>query len=799
LGNNSVLTPDQYSSSLLALADVACKFQYNPRHILQPDEHQQFISFRLNAADINSLWCYSVIAFIPLQRIVPLKSYCVRSWNHNLLYGSILDGEYAGQLRDQLRVPDGGVLPDWAQDVSNALLVLSLSGEVMDNILHNNRCSFLIPSPYAGKPYKTPAAILKNIPLQLIQDFKQAKANSDQLSPWPAQEPMTMEETSLLADDLRRVVLAHPEMENPLAGWIMKLDAADSEAIHHQHFRKRGPEDMIRYLIISDMLKNTSILHTVLLHAIDLLLPTSMAQSVKARVENSCEKAPDKGQISRARFSMDVTMMVWRRCLNYLSSQSQTKLFARYMCWDSSPQYHRDYVMIIVRSVLRANLRTFLAYARELQRLWVGVDFDDEDECFVIAKREAFLMEFISSCIHDHALPAVQVGFGNSSFPHKYGALGHAIHLEHWTASSFARWVDEFVSGMADYGVERMLSKASACPVREVCPYFTDATSLDIEHVIEKVRGSLEGYLGTAIGDVVPAEVFEEASAHSESVGAEGGFGVPDEVFEECVEGGVPLDEVGRLEEFEDCPEEPQSDFSKILDLPAMHHLIDNATEGLDKCMEFFDSFIHGCMCICKLVRRYDLQEKLLERCFSTLLAQMFHSKIYAFRGHVYRKRWGTISFSMPQILELEITLRRFWNLDEFLGASTDVPETVEGADTHIRNPFFWAWLHMFEMFCSILRKLTGWVDSCDCHWQLIQDGVDVPGRIMQQWVKCPLRNMRAAALSAGEFMDLLKEFVNSSTALLMINMPTDIDTEQKTTLLQEFTAGTSHLIFISR
>ena len=113
----------------------------------------------------------------------------------------------------------------------------------------------------------------------------------------------------------------------------------------------------------------------------------------------------------------------------------------------------------------------------ELHGMWTGLfrdDFGGFDEDLI--QREADIMKTIRDLIDIHALPCVLVGFGNSDFPAKLASLAHGLRLEQFTNRTTAAYVREFVSGMADYGVERFLSKVQPLPLSDLVPHFTDTT-----------------------------------------------------------------------------------------------------------------------------------------------------------------------------------------------------------------------------------------------------------------------------------------------------------------------------------
>ena len=97
------------------------------------------------------------------------------------------------------------------------------------------------------------------------------------------------------------------------------------------------------------------------------------------------------------------------------------------------------------------------------------------------------------------------------------------------------------------------------------------------------------------------------------------------------------------------------------------------------------------------------------------------------------------LSFSVPEVLALERILRWGWNLARFANAIRLAPAdghqageqhedaqlrvghtiVVASADEGIRDPMFWAWLHMVEELAKCLRRCSKYADSCSCHAQV--------------------------------------------------------------------------------
>ena len=61
-------------------------------------------------------------------------------------------------------------------------------------------------------------------------------------------------------------------------------------------------------------------------------------------------QAPSKSQVSTARTALDIGLAFYRRACNARDHRTQEK-HVRYLTWDSSPQFGRDYEITLVREV----------------------------------------------------------------------------------------------------------------------------------------------------------------------------------------------------------------------------------------------------------------------------------------------------------------------------------------------------------------------------------------------------------------------------------------------------------------
>ena len=106
---------------------------------------------------------------------------------------------------------------------------------------------------------------------------------------------------------------------------------------------------------------------------------TVLKSKIVCSLEQSCVcrlRLPDKSAMSRFRLSLDVGFMLWRRAFQHSCRQKGQPL-VHYLLWDSSPQFDRDYEMVLLESVSRAalgRLRTTVWLTFETLSLprWLG-------------------------------------------------------------------------------------------------------------------------------------------------------------------------------------------------------------------------------------------------------------------------------------------------------------------------------------------------------------------------------------------------------------------------------------------
>lgn len=215
---------------------------------------------------------------------------------------------------------------------------------------------------------------------------------------------------------------------------------------------------------------------------------------------------------------------------------------------------------------------------------------------------------------------------------------------------------------------------------------------------------------------------------------------------------------------------------------------------------------------VCRLLRSDNLA-KLLSRCYSTPLAKCMHPFLKQFRGHIHEGRWGTVAFTVPELLKVRRTLQFGWDIQKFVHGDNHEEGGDDGAsnmarvcDEAIRSESWWAFLQVVEKLCVVLRKATLWLECCPCH-EAIRKGYDdksdsggyerdIPKPLLAAMLRCPLRCRRAPELSAGELLVEVDRWCQVSCAQLATELSRKLSGRERRGLLQDMEAARTHLMF---
>ena len=684
---------------IVGLVDTQPAFQYDHMKALSDHERLQYQHWVLGLqAEAVSLWFFYVSAVHELQTPEPLAHYCRR--NYSKTY-RMLDSMQAAQLMQS--ISDAGDVPDWFQDDDPPRLAFIVPVEFIKHILTGAWQRFAMPSPFLHGPFGTPAWFQKSLD-QNLKGFMEATQDKNAIVAVP---PFNMSMCSQFLADLRRVCSGQAP-PTALTPWTSRLQVWDDMlAITKSGDANAKMKGLIDLMLLSDVLKNSDNLKKAMIKSCEILLPPGVFAVLEKFI---CQaKVPDKSQISRFRLTMDTAMMLLERRRHW-REYKQGEQHVRYLMWDSSPQFGRDYELALVHSLAFCHLAAAWKLAcciqgtadKQTEEL-LNSEEDDSD----LLDKHAKDMARLHGMLGVHSLPCVLIGFGASSFAHKFGALLHSMRLEHFDNESLAYWVKSLATALSDDGTERLLSKVMPVAARSALPWFEDTPAKDIHMIMilgDVIRDGQGGDDQVFEADdnpdgFIPAseddgQVFEDVDGIVE-VGALGAG--RDDIFE---------DEAGREDIFEDAPED-MIDLQAVLGMSGLLHVIDNATNGLQDILPNFEVNVEKAIAFCKIIRKRDNQPKLLERCFGSAVGRQFWPLLKSFKGWIHLGRWGTLAFSIPEIMRVEGAMKWGWDKDAYVrGAQDDGDEgqahqaRVQEAtaiasmvDDAVTDVLWWAWV----------------------------------------------------------------------------------------------------------
>ena len=686
-------------------------------------EYPQYLYYKAHGCNPLNLWMLSVRDATPMIAQVRADFYCVRHLRFTVDVVSEEDSrEMVGLLPDR---------PAWLLGSENQVrLCVVIPGAFAKLIARSVWRQLVIPSPFSaslGGPFggMSPRFLTKGFAADLQRFNNILGVPRDDVE-------------DLVAFDFSRCLQCAAALQTvggqqPAAGQQILLQWSkalmqyhDERQISQQYFSCRRAlrhSRLLSFLSLAELLKSAEHLAMSIERACSLVL--SVAELQVIRQELAVLPPPDKGTLSRFRLSADVAFMLWQRVQHHLEHLRHED-FCRFMLWDSSPQYHRDYELILMESVSRWELPDLWGH---LETIATENFHDDLDRLTPDQKHAAAVasMNSIRHSLHVHALPATQIGFGASGFTAKASSLLHAMRLEHFTDEGVARYVSQIAAAVSDGGVESLLTRACPMALIEMLPHFEDTSATNIEALISHI--SLEDDLGgnrrEAAQDQVRPEIFEVAPLLPALAHDRGDFGgMQDE------------------QEFENVPAVAMADFQPCFPIPGMLHIVHNATMGLTTVLKTCEDNLNKATKVCKLLSDRGLSAKLRERCYHSRgpLGLEMVKPLKAFNARIYTGRWGTLAFAMQQLLAIESPLRWGWDRRAFLGREDpqlhpqiereDIgegepdaddqlhsdPKLVATCDDAIKSDFFWSWVRLMGIIADMLREVGAILGGMACN-----------------------------------------------------------------------------------
>ena len=811
-------TADAVAQHVLGVALCRASFIYDCGCILTRAQNAQRVHWQHMGVRDRDLWFFEVQQVALFSEPLPCKQFTQDS--KSKVY-EVFSQDVASELG--LYLQDAG-RPDWLQD--DPRLALKFPPRIASLVMKGTWRSVCLPSPFVRGPWHVAEWKLDMMGHSFARAFQGLQARAPAVSRQNF-GMFSLEDCQNLADDIRALLSQMPEdKQADLIPWVKQLQST-SDNLSLPRVISEKFHRMIDFVFLCELLHDVADAREAVRRSVKLTLPEALQDAADKHLKQ--QRLFDKSEVSRFRVVFDVAFMLWQRAVAWSAQTLQKQTAARYLMWDSSPQFSGDYEMIRVVSVPESDFPFMHNTLEKLATMWLqntelmeNLDLPRLDDAEA-NKEEVLLMEKVRAVLQPHVLPAVLLGFGATSLNHKFHALCHAMRLEQFSADALHAYCKELVSVTSDFGVEHLLAQAERIPVSVACQFFTDDADL-VQHVLKLAPCSKGVPLETAFEDpseasgildlMLPAsrpgvhlDEFEsnlgdavelEIGSHADCLESPDGEPIPLHVAE------APDPDQPQAEIFEEVPDAPCVDFRDMLSFPGVHHVLDNAVNGMSGSMDHYDELITQAAKLCKFLRNAETRDILVERCFGNPVGLQFRQSIREFKGNIYPGRWGTIAFSVPHLRNLERPLRWGWDKQRYLqdanARRASVTAIVEEVDKAITSSFFWAWLRVLEMLVRAIRRTTAWSEGCPCHWPLLQQArlqdLAIPAHVRKRWAKCPFRGLRAPELCNGEFLQVASNICESCAVDLLQGLPADISREDRTALLQEFDAGRAHLCF---
>ena len=117
-------------------------------------------------------------------------------------------------------------------------------------------------------------------------------------------------------------------------------------------------------------------------------------------------------------------------------------------------------------------------------------------------------------------------------------------------------------------------------------------------------------------------------------------------------------------------------------------------------------------------------KQRLLSTRFGEQMAQAFRPVVAKFHAKVNEGRWGSVAFAIPEVLKMQVPLKRFWDLESFRFGQPDTQHNgrqdeagsgvkLDLVNEAIESPDFWAQLQTLDQLFEVVRDIFEWVESC--------------------------------------------------------------------------------------
>ncbi|CAE7235205.1 unnamed protein product [Symbiodinium sp. CCMP2456] len=511
---------------------------------------------------------------------------------------------------------------------------------------------------------------------------------------------------------------------------------------------------LVKAVTMASLLQNSSSMHEVLRQAAAMILPQVLHNPFKNMLDTCKLCVPHASTISRWKLLLDGGFMLLQRRLNEslhsgIASSGKGGV-CRFLMADASTQHGREFEHIMLANIRKADLARLYRSVRSLLDQWNAVDDDDS----AALQAEESIMADLSDSISEHHLPLMALGSGRTSLQDKFMSVMYAMMLESgYSAEGLRAFAQEVCCGTFDLGVEFSLNTIMPAPFLKLFPWYVSD-----EPEQERFCG------GHALG--------------------EDGFDV--------------------LPEAEEAPDVEIS-LQGMLSIPGPLHILHNASRLLLTQLPYLGQALPKLVALSRFLASKTYKQRLLETCFATPVSRTFAPDFNRFHAKVNEGRWGSVAFAIPEILHLQVPLRRYWNLRAFNHFSDDAQQReigeqgptavkLESVNETIESAEFWAQLQTLERLFSVVRELFEWLEACPCHYKR-KPPPDRPD-VKKRWMSCPLRGRRLAEISCGGFFEVVNRLCLANAAQLYVDLPESLPEECRAACLLDYEHGRGHLTF---
>ena len=475
---------------------------------------------------------------------------------------SMMDAESAAALlntcvgEEALRQAGGDVEWSVGRAMNHGMPMLKVPPETAALVMHGLWKELMCPAPYSKSLFAVPARLTDKP--SFADEFPEM-AMSRTLHP-RGEVHLDAADAFALSDlpEVIKVMQAlawqgrdrgDPTMRDCLR-WIGKLQNGMERDLEKGSTRTRCSRELVQYVLLAHKCRSSDNMMAVMQESASLLLsPECAADLMQPMLTGEKTRPPSKAAISRAQLPMDTAYMILHRLANHALEVHPRSY---YLAWDSSPQYGRDVMGVLLFSVEVKILPKLFVKLQKLKRLWEapmeGGDLDLAQFTEERLQEESRLIASIELGVAEHRPPLVNLGFGASGFAQKLRTLCHAIRLEHFRGAGLKAVISALVSSMQDYGAESSIMLTRPVSYRELLPYFMPTPLSKVEKLIDALEPPQSLLRMNSVR-------FLDASEDDVGPPAPGGGGngdQPDDFFEHGADGAVAPDGGGDGDQLDD-------------------------------------------------------------------------------------------------------------------------------------------------------------------------------------------------------------------------------------------------------